>query len=120
MNHGLYGRRPIRGCIQRSYRGDRMPYPLRLQLLCTQMPLVLGLYCFQQSNPNVLPELWMEVPLVIRVLKKPSWKCRIDFGALSDLDEVWDIQQWRKTDVETAANAEHDPLPPELLYIAKI
>ena len=75
----------------------------------------MGLYRFQQSNADVVPELWMEVPLVIRVLKKPSWKCRIEFGALSDLDEVWDIQQWGKTDVEIAAKAEHDPLRAELL-----
>ena len=101
-------------------RGDRMPYPLPLPFLCTQTPLVVGLYCFQQSTPEVLPELWMEVPLVIRVLKKPSWKCRIDFGALSDLDEVWDIQQWRKTDVEMTVNAEDDPLHAELLYTAKL
>ena len=60
------------------------------------------------------------VPLVTRVFKKPSWKYIIDSGALSDLDDVWDIQQWRKADVEIAPMAKHEPLRSDLLYIARV
>ena len=63
---------------------------------------------------------WKVVLLVTRVFKKPSWKYIIDSGTLSDLDDVEDIQQWRKADVEIAPMAEHEPLRSDLLYIALI
>ena len=44
----------------------------------------------------------------------------LDSGALSDLDDVWDILQWRKNDGEIAPTAEHEPLHADLLYIAHI
>ena len=78
-------------------RGDRVHCPLLLPLLSPKDALVVGLYRFHQNNANVVPELWKEVPLVIRVLKKPSWKVRTDSGAMSDLDEVWVIHRWRQT-----------------------
>ena len=44
----------------------------------------------------------------------------VDSAALNDVDDVWDIQQWRKADVEIAPMAEHEPLRGDLLYIALI
>ena len=63
---------------------------------------------------------WKVVLLVTRVFKKPSWKYIIDSAALNDFDDVWDIQQWRKADVEIAPMAEHEPLRGDLLYIALV
>ena len=94
--------------------------PLQLPLVNALDTLVVGLYRVRESNANIVPELWKEVPLVTRVFEKPSWKYTIDSGALSDLDDVWDIQQWRKNDVEIAPMAEHEPLRADLLYVAHI
>ena len=58
--------------------------------------------------------------MVTRVFKKPSWKYLIGSGALSDLDDLLDIQQWRQADVEAAPMAEHEPLRGDLLYIALV
>ena len=55
-----------------------------------------------------------------RVFVKPLWKNILDSGALSDLDDVWDILQQRKNDGEIASMTGHDPLPADLLYIAHI
>ena len=44
----------------------------------------------------------------------------LDYGALSDLDDVWDILQWRKNAGEIAPTEEHEPLRTDLLYIAHI
>ena len=44
----------------------------------------------------------------------------VDSAALNDVDDVWDIQQWRKADVEIAPMAEHEPLRGDLLYIAQV
>ena len=44
----------------------------------------------------------------------------VDSGTLSDLDDVEDIQQWRKADVEIAPMAEHEPLRSDLLCFALI
>ena len=58
--------------------------------------------------------------MVTCVFKKPSWKNLIGSGALNDLDDLLDIQQWRQADVEAAPMAEHKPLRGDLLYIALV
>ena len=101
-------------------RGDRVPCSLRLPLLTPRDALVVGIYSFHPYKDNVVPELWREVPLVTRVLKKPSWKVRTSSGAMSDLDEVYELQRWRQTNVKFASMTEHEPLPADVLYIAEI
>ena len=44
----------------------------------------------------------------------------LDSRALSNLDDVCDMQQWRKNDGEIAPTAEHEPLHADFLYIAHI
>ena len=39
---------------------------------------------------------------------------------MSDLDEVYELQRWRQTNVKLASMTEHEPLPVDVLYIAEI
>ena len=97
-----------------------MPCALRLPLVLEQDTLVVGLYDFSQKISNSTPALLDSAPLVTRVFKRPSWKYIIDSAALNDVDDVWDIQQWRKADVEIAPMAKHELLRGDLLYIAQV
>ena len=63
---------------------------------------------------------YLEVDLYHPCLCQAVVEHTLDSGALSDLDDVCDIQQWRKNDGEIAPTAEHEPLRADLLYIAHI
>ena len=62
----------------------------------------------------------LEVDLYHPCLCKAFVDHTLDSGALSDLDDVWDILQWRKNDGEIAPTDEHEPLRADLWYLAHI
>ena len=101
-------------------RGAPVPCSLDLPPLTPRDALAIGIYSFHPDKDNVVPEVWRKVPLVSRVLTKPSWKVRTSSGAMSDLDEVYELQRWRQTNVKLASMMEHEPLPVDVLYIAEI
>ena len=72
------------------------------------------------SQKKVEAFSYLEVDLYHPCLCQAVVEHTLDSGALSDLDDVWDILQWRKNDGEIAPTAEHEPLHADLLYIAHI
>ena len=72
------------------------------------------------SQKKVEAFSYLEVDLYHPCLCQAVVEHTFDYGALSDLDDVWDILQWRKNDGEIAPTEEHEPLRTDLLYIAHI
>ena len=62
----------------------------------------------------------MQPPARTRKYTASGYGAQPRFNSLSDLDDVEDIQQWRKADVEIAPMAEHEPLRSDLLCFALI
>ena len=72
------------------------------------------------SQKKVEAFSYLEVDLYHPCLCQAVVEDILDPEALSNLDDVCDMQQWRKNDGEIAPTAEHAPLHADLLFIAHI
>ena len=62
--------------------------------------------------------LILDVPLVTNMFTKPAWKYKGNSSAIKNLDDVWEVLQWRQSERAKELFGEFRTLRPELVYLA--
>ena len=64
--------------------------------------------------------LIMEVPMETEMFRRPPARYRCDESAIKNIDEIWEVQQWRSRDQSQELIASLQPLRPDTAYLADL